>query len=116
MKPDDLDRIMSADEEIVPASGLVATVMDMVRREASAPPPIAFPWVRLACGLVAVVGLAALGGFIVAAVFGVIGWSYLRGVERVFERSRKELTRNVNWIKYALKRPAPVESAQPHNR
>lgn len=59
MKPDDLDRIMSADEEIVPASGLVASVMDMVRREASAPPPIAFPWVRLACGLVAVVGLAA---------------------------------------------------------
>ncbi len=59
MKPDDLDRILSADDDIVPASGLVASVMDLVRREASAPPPIPFPWVRLACGVVAVVGLAA---------------------------------------------------------
>ena len=60
--------------------------------------------------------IAALAGFLVAVVIGLVGWSCLRGVARVFERSRKELTRNVNWIKYALKRPAPVESAQPHNR
>ena len=59
MKPDDIDRILSADDDLVPASGLVASVMDMVRCEAAAPAPIPFPWVRLACGLAAVVGLAA---------------------------------------------------------
>jgi hypothetical protein len=59
MKPDELDCILSADDEIVPASGLVASVMDLVRREASAPPPIPFPWARLAWGVAAVLCLAA---------------------------------------------------------
>jgi hypothetical protein len=59
MKPGELDRILSDDDDIVPASGLVASVMDGVRREASVPPPIPFPWGRFAGGLVAVVGLAA---------------------------------------------------------
>ncbi len=60
--------------------------------------------------------IAALGGFIVAAAMGVVGWSCLRGVVRVFERSREELTRNMTWIKHALKRPAPIESQQPQDR
>ena len=54
--------------------------------------------------------IAAMSGFIVAVAIGVVGWSYLRGVVRVFERSCEELTRNVTWIKHALKRPAPIES------
>ncbi len=57
MKPDDLDRILSADDDIVPASGLVASVMDLVRTEASAPPPIPFPFARLAWTLAAVIAL-----------------------------------------------------------
>ena len=54
--------------------------------------------------------IAAMSGFVVALAIGVVGWSYLRGVVRVFERSREELTCNMNWIKHALKRPAPTES------
>ena len=57
--------------------------------------------------------IAAMSGFIVAVAIGIVGWSYLRGVGRVFERSCEELTRNVTWIKHALKRPAPIESQQP---
>jgi hypothetical protein len=53
-----------------------------------------------------------MSGFIVAVAIGVVGWSYLRGVVRVFERSREELTRNMTWIKHALKRQAPIESQQ----
>jgi len=63
--------------------------------------------------------IAAMSGVIVALTIGVVGWSYLRGVVRVFERSREELTRNMTWIKHALKRPAPIESQppkQPQNR
>jgi hypothetical protein len=60
--------------------------------------------------------IAALGGFIVAAAVGLVGWSYLRGVVRVFERSREELTRNMTWIKRALKRPPTIESQKHQNR
>jgi hypothetical protein len=56
--------------------------------------------------------IAAMSGVIVALAIGVVGWSYLRGVVRVFERSREELTSNMTWIKHALKRPAPIESQQ----
>ena len=57
--------------------------------------------------------IAAMSGVIVALAIGVVGWSYLRGVVRVFERSREEFTRNMTWIKHALTRQAPIESQQP---
>ena len=60
--------------------------------------------------------IAAFIGFIVVVVMGVVGWSCMRGVVRVFDRSREELARNMTWIKHALKRPAPVESEQPQDR
>ena len=59
--------------------------------------------------------IAALSGFIVAVAMGVVGWFSLRGVVRVFARSREELTHNMTWIKQALKRPAPTESPQPQD-
>jgi hypothetical protein len=48
---DDLDRMLSKRDEIVPSSGFVMSVMDAVRREAQASeptpiPPLAFPWLR----------------------------------------------------------------------
>lgn len=48
---DEFDRIMS-EEEILPSSGFAASVMEAVRREASAPPPIPFPWKRALPGAV----------------------------------------------------------------
>jgi di/tricarboxylate transporter len=55
MFDDDLDRILSPDDGVVPSSGFVSTVMDSVRREASTPPPIPFPWKRALPGLIAAV-------------------------------------------------------------
>jgi hypothetical protein len=52
MRKDELDRIL-AEEEILPSSGFTGSVMDAVRREATALPPIAFPWKRALPGLVA---------------------------------------------------------------
>jgi hypothetical protein len=63
--------------------------------------------------------IAAMNGVIVALAIEVVGWPYLRGVVRVFERSREELASNVTWIKHALKRPEPIESLhakQPQDR
>jgi hypothetical protein len=54
--------------------------------------------------------IAAAGGFITAVALGVVGWSQLRGIGRVFRRSREEWIRNLNWIKLALKGSPPIQS------
>lgn len=43
---DQIDRILSREEEIIPSAGFTASVMDTVRREAAVPAPIPFPWKR----------------------------------------------------------------------
>ncbi len=58
---DEMNRILSREDEIFPSSGFAVSVMDAVRREAAAPPPIPFPWKRALPGLVA-------GGFVLALV------------------------------------------------
>ena len=52
MSGDDLDQILSEEDDILPSSGFASSVMDAVRCEASAPPPIPFPWTRALPGLV----------------------------------------------------------------
>jgi hypothetical protein len=58
VKQDEFDRAFSAEIPIVPSAGFMNGVMEAVRREASAPPPIPFPWKRALPGLAA--GIAAL--------------------------------------------------------
>ena len=58
----EIDRILSREDEILPSSGFAISVMDAVRYEAAAPPPIPFPWKRALPGLV-------VGGFVLALVF-----------------------------------------------
>jgi hypothetical protein len=53
MRPDDLDRVLSSEIEIVPSPGFARSVMAAVRREAAAPPPIPFPWMLALPGLLA---------------------------------------------------------------
>jgi hypothetical protein len=52
MRDDDIDRILSKEQEIIPSSGFVGSVMDAMEREAAAP-PIPFPWKRALPGLTA---------------------------------------------------------------
>jgi hypothetical protein len=58
---DELDRILASDEAIQPSSGFAREVMDAVRSEADEPPPLPFPWLRLAAGLAVCAALAGLG-------------------------------------------------------
>ncbi len=61
MNENDLDRILSEREEIVPSSGFTASVMEAVQQEAAMPAPIPFPWKwalpGLAVSVLLVVGL-----------------------------------------------------------
>ena len=68
MKDRDLDRVFSTEEDLVPSSGFAQSVMDAVHREASAPPPIPFPWRRALPGLV----------LSVLSVVAVCVWAFLR--------------------------------------
>jgi hypothetical protein len=67
---DEIDRMLSREDEILPSSGFALSVMDAVRREAAAPPPIPFPWKRALPGLV-VVGVA-LALALVAVVTAIV--------------------------------------------
>lgn len=55
MRPEELDRLLSEEPDIVPSSGFVASVMEAVTAEATAS-PLRFPWKRawpLAAGFAA---------------------------------------------------------------
>jgi hypothetical protein len=74
MKDPEIDRILSAQfsahDEILPSSGFTASVMDAVRREASAPPPIPFPWRRALPGIV--VASFALAVVVIVAIATIV--------------------------------------------
>lgn len=53
MKPNEIDQILSTQEEILPSSGFSDVVMDAIRREAATPAPIPFPWLRAVPGMIA---------------------------------------------------------------
>src|SRR5271157_1602144 len=66
---DEIDRILSREDEILPSSGFAASVMEAVRRDAAVPPPIPFPWKRaLPCAVMAVVALALTSWVFVRAL------------------------------------------------
>jgi hypothetical protein len=60
---DAIDRILSSDGELVPSSGFLASVVDRVREEAAAPPPIPFPWKRALPGMLLAAGVFGWGAF-----------------------------------------------------
>jgi hypothetical protein len=60
MRPDELDRILAAEDRLEPSSGFASSVMEAVREDAAAP-PLRFPWLRFSAG-VAACGVAAFAG------------------------------------------------------
>jgi hypothetical protein len=43
----EIEAILAGEEELMPSSGFVASVMDRVRQEAALPAPIPFPWMKI---------------------------------------------------------------------
>ena len=61
MKRENIDEILAADEELLPSSGFLGAVMERIREEAAAPPPLPFPWKRALPGMVLAVGVLGWG-------------------------------------------------------
>jgi len=68
---DELDRMLrthmnASNEQLTPSSGFTQSVMDAIREETTAPPPIPFPWKRLLptaiALLCAMIGLGVFAG------------------------------------------------------
>jgi hypothetical protein len=59
----EIDRILASEDKLIPSSGFLASVMERVREEASAPAPIPFPWKRALPGMVVVAGVLGAGAF-----------------------------------------------------
>ena len=58
-----IDRILAAEEELIPSSGFLAATMERVREEAAMPKPIPFPWLRALPGIVLAVSVFGWCGF-----------------------------------------------------
>lgn len=56
-----IDEILATEQELVPSSGFLSSVMERVREEAAAPPPIAFPWKRFVPGMLITAGVMGWG-------------------------------------------------------
>jgi hypothetical protein len=61
MTDEKLDNALRAEEELMPSSGFLASVMERVELEAAMPPPIPFPWRRALPGMVLVAGVFGWG-------------------------------------------------------
>jgi hypothetical protein len=68
---DEIDRMLrthmsASTEQLIPSSGFTQSVMDAIREEATAPPPIPFPWRRLLPSAIALlcatIGLSVFAG------------------------------------------------------
>jgi hypothetical protein len=58
-----IDHILASEEPLIPSSGFLASVMERVHEEATAPPPIPFPWKRTVPGMVLAAGVFGWGAF-----------------------------------------------------
>ena len=63
-----IDHILATEEKLIPSSGLLASVMNRVREEAAAPPPIPFPWKRAIPGILAASGLFGWGASVLIRI------------------------------------------------
>jgi hypothetical protein len=70
---DELDRMLVTEESLAPSSGFAAAVMEGVREAAMEPPPLPFPWTRVAAGAIACAVSAAAGTSLIDAT----DWSAL---------------------------------------
>jgi hypothetical protein len=63
LKQTAIDRILATEEELVPSSGFLASVMERVQEEAAAPPPIPIPWKIAIPGMLLAGSVLGWGGY-----------------------------------------------------
>jgi hypothetical protein len=59
----EIDRVLATEDELIPSSGFLSSVMERVQEEAVTPPPIPFPWRRVLPGILLAAGVVGWGAF-----------------------------------------------------
>lgn len=59
----EIEAVLAGEEELIPSSGFLASVMERVQEEATALPPIPFPWMRALPGILLAVGVFGWAAF-----------------------------------------------------
>jgi hypothetical protein len=63
MTVEKIDDILAGEEELIPSSGFLSSVMERIHDEAAVPPPIPFPWKRAVPGIALAAGVFGWGAF-----------------------------------------------------
>jgi hypothetical protein len=99
---DNLDHILSTDQNVVPSSAFVENMMAAVRHEAWTPAPISFPWWRVVPGL-AICAVALTAFLVIAAIQFYEGAAVAGPLPRVFVNVVETTNRvGLGWIALAL--------------
>ncbi len=61
--PSQTDNILADEEELIPSSGFLASVMERVHEEARMPAPLPFPWKRAVPGIALAIGVFGWGAY-----------------------------------------------------
>jgi len=92
--PSKIDQILANEEDLIPSSGFLASVMERVNDEARMPAPLPFPWKR------------AIPGILLAS--GVFGWGAFEFARQAIQASR---TINVTQLQIPASVERPLEQA-----
>jgi hypothetical protein len=57
----EIDHILATEEDLIPSSGFLASVMERIQEEAALPAPIPFPWKRAVPGILVIACVFAWG-------------------------------------------------------
>lgn len=101
MTHDDIERILADDDTMTPSAGFLTSVMEAVGREAAAPSPLKFPWVRALPGLLATIAALAV------AIWHGIGSLTNPASFAVFDQQLRQLAAlaagmGLHWVLFAV--------------
>lgn len=57
----EIEAILAGEEELLPSSGFLSSVLERIEQEAAAPPPVPFPWKRAVPGILMAAGVFSWG-------------------------------------------------------
>ena len=101
MEQSGIDAILATEEDLIPSSGFLATVLESVHEEARLPKPIPFPWRRAVPGILLAGGVFGWGGFELVR----LGLPALNGISLTLQHLSATLERpleEAGWVALAL--------------
>ena len=94
LNPSKIDQILATEEELIPTSGFLASVMERVHDEAGMPAPLPFPWKRAIPGIVLATGVFARQAIQASRTINVTQLQIPASVEQPLEQA--------GWVALAL--------------